>query len=266
MYSQGYPTNIDSHHPSSGDIPSSGSITEQQSGIHTHNGRGPTNIGSSNFLNRPVNNGKPSGPQIETTNGRPSILAGRKTQTNGLDTGKFVDGTNTGEQPNTFGPSHQGQPNTFGPSHQGGLPNGRTPSVKSGYNHPDTSSPGRAQQPNRNGQYDLPTGENGLPNGRSHPTGLQPIDHSRNGGSQSTRQPIDSFGQPHNGGSDNGSGLPSSDLNTGLRNIFKLPPGLCLVRCDTLRPGQVSLNQDQIRDAFVSSGLGIQRKLKYFKC
>lgn len=248
VYSQGYPSTIDSRHPSSGGIPGSGSITEQQSGIHTHNGRVPTNIGSSNFLNRPVTNGKPSGPQIEITNGRPSILAGRKTPTNGLDTGKLVDGTNIGEQPNTFGPSHQG-----------GFPNGRTPSVKSGY--PDSSLPGRAQQPSRNGQYDLPTGENGLPNGRSHPTGLQPIDHTRNGGSPSSRQPIDSFGQPHNGGSDNGSGLPSSDLNTGLRNIFKLPPGLCLVRCDTLRPGQVSLNPDQIRDAFVSSGLGIQLAL-----
>lgn len=46
-----------------------------------------------------------------------------------------------------------------------------------------------------------------------------------------------------------------TDSLSNLRNTFKLPPGLCLVRCDTLKSGQYSLTPEQIRDAFIASGL-----------
>lgn len=42
--------------------------------------------------------------------------------------------------------------------------------------------------------------------------------------------------------------IPSSDIYEGIRNILKLPPGLCLVKCDTLREGQTPLSEDQVRD------------------
>lgn len=41
---------------------------------------------------------------------------------------------------------------------------------------------------------------------------------------------------------------------TRLKKILKLPPGLCLVRCDTVKPGQL-LTPEQIKDAYVTSGL-----------
>lgn len=46
-----------------------------------------------------------------------------------------------------------------------------------------------------------------------------------------------------------------TDSLSNPRNAFKLPPGLCLVRCDTLKSGQYSLTPEQIRDAFIASGL-----------
>lgn len=52
----------------------------------------------------------------------------------------------------------------------------------------------------------------------------------------------------------------TSDIYAGIRNILKLPPGLCLVKCDTLREGQSPLTEDQIRDWYDSTrpGLGGQ--------
>lgn len=52
----------------------------------------------------------------------------------------------------------------------------------------------------------------------------------------------------------------TSDIYAGIRNILKLPPGLCLVKCDTLREGQSPLTEDQIRDWYESTrpGLGGQ--------
>lgn len=47
----------------------------------------------------------------------------------------------------------------------------------------------------------------------------------------------------------------TSDIMTQLRNAFKLPPGFCLVRCDSLKPGQISLTPQQVKDAFASAGL-----------
>lgn len=255
-YGQGYPSTVDSHYATSnGGIPGSGSVTEQQPGVHTHNGRVPPTLGSTNFLNRPIANGKPSGPQIETINGRPSILAGRKTPSNGLDTGKIVDGTNIAGQPSSP---------PYGPTQESGSANGRTPSGKPTFsNIPDISTTDRVHQPARNGggHYDSPT-NNGYSNGKIQPnTGLQTIDQSRNGLTPIARQPTDVFGQPQGTTNENGAGgSPSTDVFAGLKNIFNLPPGLCLVRCDTLRPGQASLTPEQIRDAYIANGIGSQCK------
>lgn len=200
-----------------------------------------------------------------TIGGRPSILAGRKPGSNGSDGGKIIDGsgqTSPGSgQPGSqtgFGPSHDGISTTNGrlPSNRGGndLPS-NLPSYNQinggGRGSPDTSSPSGRLQPIRSGSID--TSSNGYPDsGRPHiGTGLQPIDHSR-------KQSGDGYSKTHRPGTiDNGSGSssgsPSTDVLDGLRNVFKLPPGLCLVRCDTLRPGQV-LTPDQIRDAIESGG------------
>lgn len=47
----------------------------------------------------------------------------------------------------------------------------------------------------------------------------------------------------------------TTDVYNAVRNAFKLPPGLCLVRCDTLRSDQQSLTPQQAHDAFTSSGI-----------
>lgn len=39
---------------------------------------------------------------------------------------------------------------------------------------------------------------------------------------------------------------PASDIYTGLREILKLPQGFCLVKCDTLKPGQTPLSADDV--------------------
>lgn len=186
-------------------------------------------------------------------------MAGRKPGSNGSDAGKIIDGTSGGSQPG-FGPSHDGGSTTNGRGSSGRPSGTNLPSynqVNGGSGSPDTSSTSGRSQPIRSGTYDTssPTGypDNGS-GGRSQtqPTGLQPIDHSR-------KQPGDAYGKTHRPGSngENGSGsssgAPSSDVFDGLRNIFKLPPGLCLVRCDTVRPGQ-SLTPDQIRDTIESGG------------
>lgn len=246
--------------------------------MHTHGGRVPSSSGGSSFLNQPISSGKPSGPHIDTSGRAPSILAGRKNGANGSDTGKLIDGTtHRGNQPSS---------STYGPSHERGSGNGRTtPSNRlptSGSQLPSyssTSTPDNSQgrpQPIRSGTYD-----NGYPDGRSPTTytdgrspstytdgrtpststGLQPIDQSRVVTSPNGRPSTDAYGQTRPGSAvENGiggtsSGSPTTDVLAGLRNAFKLPPGLCLVRCDTLRSGQTSLSDDQIRDAFISSGL-----------
>lgn len=47
----------------------------------------------------------------------------------------------------------------------------------------------------------------------------------------------------------------TSDVYNAIRNAFKLPPGLCLVRCDTLRSDQQTLSPQQAHDAFISAGI-----------
>lgn len=46
----------------------------------------------------------------------------------------------------------------------------------------------------------------------------------------------------------------SSNVYDSLRDAFKLPAGLCLVRCDSLRPDQSPLSPDQVRDVLIASG------------
>lgn len=46
----------------------------------------------------------------------------------------------------------------------------------------------------------------------------------------------------------------TSDVYGGFRRVFKLPPGLCLVKCDSLRPGQTPLNPDEVLSAIETPG------------
>lgn len=41
-------------------------------------------------------------------------------------------------------------------------------------------------------------------------------------------------------------GGPATDIYAGLREILKLPQGFCLVKCDTLKPGQTPLSADDV--------------------
>lgn len=281
-YAHGYPSSIESQQPGViNGISAPGSLNEQQPGAHTHNGRGPSNLGSSSFLNQPINSGKTPGSNIDSNGRAPSILAGRKHGQGSLDgsgrggldgsgrggldgNGRSgLDGSGRGGQP--------GSPSTYGSSHETGPTNGRSqsgrpstsnlPSYSSTSNggSPDGSPSSGRNQPIRSGTYD----SSGYPDGRS-PTngGLPQTDSSKNVGSPIGKLPTDAYGQTVQtrpgsiGESENtGTGLPSTDVLAGLRNAFKLPPGLCLVRCDTLRTGQTSLTPEQIRDAFISSGL-----------
>lgn len=233
------------------------SVTDQ-SGIHGH-GRTPSNQGSSSFLNRPISGGKP-GLQIDTTNGHPSILAGRKSGPSGSDAGKLVDSRpgspgygqpsrDTGSGSGGYGPSHG-----TGSGSGGRLPSsGRTnlPSFNQvsggGSGLPSDNLPPSGRQPIRSGTYDsTPSGQ---PDRKTGSTGLQPIDHS------SGKQPLDRYEKNRPGSvidsrvAGIASNLPSTDVLDGLRQVFKLPPGLCLVKCDTVRPGQ-SLTPEELATAF----------------
>lgn len=196
--------------------------------------------------------------------------------------GKISDTTHGGGHPNSHG--------TF-TSPDGGITNGRLPSrpgsgsnvlhyggtnTGSNSNLPNYGGRDGSQdksQPIRSGSYDLSgNGRGPTDSGRTQPgNGLQTYDQTRDRGSSSGKPTINSFDQsegkptPNGGisggggtGGNNGNGgslgQQSTDALSGFRKIFKLPPGLCLVRCDTLKPGQV-LTTEQIRDAFASSGL-----------
>ncbi|XP_055323837.1 hornerin isoform X3 [Sitodiplosis mosellana] len=250
-YNHVFPSGLDAQQPGAfGNNGFSSPTASDQTGVHGHNGKTPSNLGSTSFLNRPITNGRPSGWQIDTTGGSPSILMGRKTGSNVPDAG-----TSGGGQPGAptgFGSSHDGTSTTNGRSPSNRAPGSNLPSYSQingggAGGSPDTSSSGRTQ-PIRSGAYDTPS------RSPTTGTGLQPIDQSR-------KQPADAYGKTHRPGYTNGengssgpSGAPSAtDALDGLRNVFKLPPGLCLVRCDTLRPGQ-SLTADQMRDAIESSG------------
>lgn len=219
-------------------------------------------------MNRPITssgpNGRPSSQPGDTS--RPSILATRRPSFNGSGTGKLIDGTS--------GTGHPSPPGSFTPqTSDGGATNGRSPSRPSSnsnlpsYHGGSTDGPSQGKnQPIRSGPYDSGTGHgNGNGNGypdSGRPTGFQPIDQSRNRNFPNGKQPSDKFDQTQGIPSQSGGGIapssggsqPSTDVISGFRNVFNLPPGLCLVRCETLKPGQ-ALTPDQIRDAFSSTGL-----------
>lgn len=269
VYSHGYPSGVDSQTGSlTNPSPGSSSLTDQHPGIQTSNGRGPSSLGSDTFLNRPVtSNGQNGRTNQPVDASRPSILATRRPISNGGGIGKLIDGSNV---------AGSNSPGSFTPqTGDGGSTTGRLPS-RSGSNSnlpsyhgstSDGSSPGK-NQPIRSGSYD--TTGNGNGNGSGYPdsgrttsnNGFHPIDQSRNRDSSNSKQPSDTFDQNQNKPSSSHSanagsattGQPSTDGLSAFRNVFKLPPGLCLVRCESLKPGQ-ALTADQIKDAFVSSGL-----------
>lgn len=288
LYNHGFTSGSDSH--SNGPInanPNSGSITDQNSGTNFPNGRGsPSTLGSDSFLNRPVNpnshgsqngNGKTTGPSNE--NVRPSILATRRPIYNGSGPNKLIDATNTnGGGSHTHTNSH----GTHTPSTDGGSSNGRqsqrhgTGPNPPNYVNTNTGSPDNVSHnknpPIRSGGYDTSGNGHGghgqhSDNGKSQTgnggNGLQPYDQMRNKNPSFGKETSDTFDQTHGRIPSNvdsgGNGIPSSgsqttDVLSGFRNVFKLPPGLCLVKCDSMKPGQ-ALTSDQIRDAYASSGL-----------
>lgn len=274
VYSNGYTSGSDSHPNAPSNVgPNSGSLTDRNAGTPSTNGRGPsvTTLGSDSFLNRPVNpnsgqsnqNGKTSGSSSPNENGRPSIQATRRPNSSGSGPGKLIDASNDGNTRNN-GNSH----GTYTPStdHGGGSLNGRQPHQdgrrhgtgpsSSNYGNTNAGSPDNSAQnknsPIRSGTYDSSVnGRGGHSDGDKAQNGnnLQPYDQTRNRNPSGGKETSDS-GSP--------SGPQSTDSLSGFRNVFKLPPGLCLVKCETLRPGQ-ALTSDQIRDAFVSSGLNGKR-------
>lgn len=222
-FGNGYPSNGDSSLQPSNLI-GNGKHEHAQSGLNQGGRTSPTSspsIGSSSFLNRPIGNGKTTsnGGYDQPNKNRPSILSGRKPVI--TDGGKLITD----------------RPSGGGSYDQGGLPSG-------------THSNGRLQ-PSRN---DHPGGD-----GRDGYVGRPSYPDQTYTVSQPGSQPGGQSGdvgshQPQTGLVPATSNLPSTDIYDGIRNAFKLPPGLCIVRCDSLRPGQVSLSTDQIKDAIVSGG------------
>lgn len=271
VYNQGYTSGSDSR--SNGPInPNTGSITDQNTGTHFTNGRGPSSspsstLGSDSFLNRPESNGHQNGKG----NKAPSILATRRPFYNGSGPGKLIDATNGDANSHTHGNSHGTHTST-----SDGGPSGRQPQRHHGSGSHTSSSDNlptgkQENQPIRSGTYDTSGNGHGSHggNGRSdidrHQTGngLRPYDQTRNRNPPFGKETSNTFDQTHgrtptdveNSGNGNPStGPQTTDVLSGFRNVFKLPPGLCLVKCESLRPGQ-ALTSDQIRDAFTSSGL-----------
>lgn len=256
VYSHGIPSGGDSL-PSSltSSVPNSGSLTDRQPGIHTSSGREPTNVGSDTFLNRPVGS---HGQNGRAPTQPPSILATRRPSSVGLSTSRLIDsptGTGHSSSPVNFTPIAI---DSSSPTATGRLPS-RAGSHIPIYNAgtPDGSSQGK-NQPIRNGPQDVSGISNTFPeNGRiPHGSGFQPIDRNRD--SSHSRQPINALDQDkpsstfENGNNGSPDGHPSTDAISGFKTVFKLPPGLCLVRCETLKPGQ-ALTPDQIKNAFESS-------------
>lgn len=279
VYSHGYTSGSDSH--SNGPIntnPNSGSTTDQNSGTNIPNGRGSSStLGSDSFLNRPVNpnghlsqngngNGKTTGPSNE--NVRPSILATRRPIYNGSGPNKLVDATNGGGSH-----SHTNSHGAHTSTNDGGSSNGRqsqrhgTGPNAPNYGNTNTGSPDNVphnkNQPIRSGNYDTSGNGHGghghSDNGKTQTgNGLQPYEQIRNKNPSFGKETSDTFDQTHGRTPTNvdsgGNGAQTTDVLSGFRTVFKLPPGLCLVKCDSLKPGQ-ALTPDQIRDAYISSGL-----------
>lgn len=283
IYNHGFTSGGDTH--SNGPIhtnPNSGSITEHNSGTRFTNGRGPlsSSHGSDSIPNRQVNpngqinqQGKVTGPTNES--GRPSVLATKRPFSNGSGPGKLNDVTNGGR-------AHT-HSNSYTSNSDGGSSNGRQPQRHgigpNSPNYADTNlgslnnlSHGK-NQPIRSGTYD--TSGNGQGGRTQAGYGSQTYDQTRNRNPSIGKETTNTFDQTHGrtqitseSGGNNGpsSGPQTSDAISGFRNVFKLPPGLCLVKCDSLKQGQ-ALTPDQIRDAFESSGLnGEQCPIRYIFC
>lgn len=136
---------------------------------------------------------------------------------------------------------------------------------------PDNISAGGRGQP---GTYDTTSGDNNgsqqkQPNIQSRPTdgGSSPT-YPYTGTSHDSRPTtaVSDERQPGRYPDGTGSGnsvstyprapdSTTSDVYNAVRNAFKLPPGLCLVRCDTLRSNQQILTPQQAHDAFISAGI-----------
>lgn len=214
---------------------------------------------------------------------RPSILATRRPYYNGSGPGKLVDVANGGStitHPNSHGtytPNSSSSSTTNTDVGSTGSSNGR-PSQRHGtgpnssnygntnVGSSDNLSPGK-NQPIRSGTYD--TSGNGQTSKTLTGNGLQPYDSIRNRNPSYGKETTDTFDQTHGrtetnhpeqsgGNTGPSSGPQNTDALSGFRNVFKLPPGLCLVKCDSLKPGQ-AMTSDQIRDSFVSSGLNGKR-------
>lgn len=138
-------------------------------------------------------------------------------------------------------PNVQDRPSTGGYSPNTGIPQG---------NRPIIGSPSDGRHPDS--RYPVITGS-----GTSVSTHPRAPDSTTSDG----RQPDGRY--PVNAGSGNlvvpthpgGPDSTTSDVYNAIRNAFKLPPGLCLVRCDTLRTEQQSLTPQQAHDAFISAGI-----------
>lgn len=277
VYSNGYTPGSDTHPNAPINVnPNSGSITDRNSGTHSKHGKGPSSsLGSDSFLNRPVNpnsqtnqNGKNTEPS-SNDNGRPSILATRRPIPNGSGPDKLVDATNDGNtnlHTNSRGPytpsTDSGRPSNTRQPHRH-----RTGPNSSDYDNANTdssdNSPHGKNPPVRTSGYDTSANEHGGHGGQGghrdygHSdnsktqtgNGLQPYDQLRNRNPSVGKDTSEPESPP---------GPQTTDVLSGFRNVFKLPPGLCLVKCESLRPGQ-ALTPDQIRDAFVSSGLDGKR-------
>lgn len=269
-------------------------VTTNPSGNNYQTNRGqPSNVGGSSFLNRPISNGKPqtTSSGIDHTT-RPSILAGRKTIPSNLDN-NLVDGSPSsfGMQL-TFRPSSSNYGSTGSNFLDSSLPSQRMQPNRGSYDSrigtggqpspydTSTSTPSgnafdhsRAPGAPGSGSYDRTFNKPSANDVDRSKSTTEPISHPSNlpSLSQTSSQPSISTPSIQPGGSvyTDGSRIqspadhktesaisqPGTDSLSNLRNAFKLPPGLCLVRCDTLKSGQYSLTPEQIRDAFIASGL-----------
>lgn len=146
-----------------------------------------------------------------------------------------------GRHPDIYGPSANNRPIGGPDNTNAGGGSGRQPG---GYDSISGNNNGSQQR--------QPTNQ-----GRPSGSGTSPSTAGPLQGSRADGQP-----DPIRTGTDNSvatyPGAPdarTSDVYNAIRNAFKLPPGLCLVRCDTLRSDQQSLTPQQAHDVFTSAGI-----------
>lgn len=267
--------------------------TDSSGNIYQPNRSQPSNVGGSSFLNRPISNGKPKSTSSDTDHTtRPSILAGRKTIPSNLDNNSFDSSPSSFGMQLTSRPSLSNYGSTGSNFLESSLPSQRMQPNRGSYDSRivtggqpspyDTSTSttsenafdrSRAPGAPGSGSYDRKFNKPSVNDGDRSKSTTDLISHPSNSPSlsQTSSQPSISTPSIQPGGSvstdgsriespaDHGTEFeisqPGTDSLSKLRNAFKLPPGLCLVRCDTLKPGEYSLTPEQIRDAFIASGL-----------